>query len=124
MVKNGNIVNRSAEEILNKHNSEGLLSTAEVIAAMEEYAEQFKQPTAQGWECPRCHKIHSWLHMECDCPPKVMTATTNLQPEITDEDIEEWANNTDFGYSYDSLLRKEGAIEGAKAMRDGKIGKK
>lgn len=96
--------------------------------AMEEYAEQFKQPTAQGWECPRCHKIHSWLHMECDCPPKVMTATTNLQPEITDEDIEEWAKtevielakHKPMSNIYQRALIRERVI-GAKAMRDGLI---
>lgn len=41
--------------------------------------------------------------------------------QITDEDIEAWAEIYDFSYSYPSLLRKEGAIEGAKAMRDGEI---
>jgi len=88
--------------------------------AAKEYAEQFKQPTAQGWECPRCHKIHSWLHMECDCPPKVMTATTNLQPEITDEDIEEWAR----GLFPVEATYYHAYIKGAQAMRDGEITKK
>ena len=33
---------KSAEEILDKHNTEGLLTTQEVLEAMEEYASQFK----------------------------------------------------------------------------------
>jgi hypothetical protein len=30
-----------------------------------------------GWICPRCGKVHSWLSMECDCPPKIITYTTD-----------------------------------------------
>lgn len=29
----------------------------------------------QGWECPRCKKIHSPFTLHCDCPPKVNTKT-------------------------------------------------
>lgn len=30
----------------------------------------------QGWECPRCHKIHSPFITTCDCPPNVVTKTS------------------------------------------------
>lgn len=29
-----------------------------------------------GWECPRCHKIHSPFSTECDCVPLTTTETT------------------------------------------------
>ena len=29
----------------------------------------------QGWECPRCKKIHSPYSLECDCFPQVNTFT-------------------------------------------------
>jgi len=33
----------------------------------------------QGWECPRCHKIHSPFVRECDCiPPVYNVPTTTL----------------------------------------------
>ena len=59
--------------------------------AIEELAdlnEQLKQAEAEpvaeiksvsipvGWICPRCGKVHSWLSMECDCPPKTITSST------------------------------------------------
>ena len=41
--------------------------------------------------------------------------------EVTDEDIEKWAEKEDFGFSIASLYRKEASIKGAKAFRDGEI---
>ena len=41
--------------------------------------------------------------------------------EITNEDIEAWAEKADLGFSTARIWRKEGAIIGAKAMRDGEI---
>lgn len=29
----------------------------------------------QGWECPRCGKIHSPYSLMCDCPPRTFTAS-------------------------------------------------
>ena len=29
-----------------------------------------------GWICPRCQKVHSWLSMTCDCPPNTITRTS------------------------------------------------
>jgi hypothetical protein len=29
-----------------------------------------------GWECPRCHKIHSPFISSCDCVPPIINATT------------------------------------------------
>lgn len=29
-----------------------------------------------GWICPRCQKVHRWMVQHCDCPPKVITAST------------------------------------------------
>lgn len=34
-----------------------------------------EQPHLQGWECPRCHKIHSPFVYTCDCLPSVTTHT-------------------------------------------------
>ena len=37
-----------------------------------------KHPTQsylQGWECPRCHKIHSPYTTECWCPPTIRVST-------------------------------------------------
>ncbi len=33
-----------------------------------------------GWECPRCHKIHSPFATHCECPPHIITSsgTTNI----------------------------------------------
>lgn len=28
-------------------------------------------PPMQGWECPRCHRIHAPWVASCDCPPAV-----------------------------------------------------
>ena len=36
-----------------------------------------------GWECPRCHKIHSPFVTECSCAP--ITITTISNPEIKEE---------------------------------------
>ena len=30
-----------------------------------------------GWECPRCHQIHSPFSLVCDCPPQVTIKNTN-----------------------------------------------
>ena len=46
------------------------------IASLEQQIEQEEKTKSGGWECPRCHKIHSWLSMECDCPPSTTTSTT------------------------------------------------
>jgi hypothetical protein len=32
-----------------------------------------EQPQLQGWECPRCHKIHSPFVSTCDCLPAIYT---------------------------------------------------
>ncbi len=32
--------------------------------------------TMQGWECPRCHKIHSPFVSTCDCLPAIYTFST------------------------------------------------
>jgi len=54
---------------------------SEIAAIEKEIEEEEKKDDkesnlAQAWECPRCHKIHSYLSLECDCPPRVITATT------------------------------------------------
>ena len=33
-------------------------------------------PIPSGWICPRCHKVHSWMVLSCDCYPSVITAST------------------------------------------------
>lgn len=30
-----------------------------------------------GWECPRCHKIHSPFVTECSCMPFIITSISN-----------------------------------------------
>ena len=30
----------------------------------------------QGWECPRCHRIHSSYTTQCWCPPAIKTSAT------------------------------------------------
>lgn len=33
-----------------------------------------------GWECPRCHKIHAPFISGCDCPvPYIIKTATNTQ---------------------------------------------
>ena len=40
------------------------------------------KPTLQGWECPRCHKIHSPFSLTCDCMPDyVIYITDNTKEE-------------------------------------------
>ena len=31
------------------------------------------KPRLRGWECPRCHKIHSPFSLTCDCAPDFIT---------------------------------------------------
>lgn len=31
----------------------------------------------QGWECPRCHKIHSPFSTVCDCPAATFTSASS-----------------------------------------------
>lgn len=33
-----------------------------------------------GWECPRCHRIHSPLNMSCDCQPGYFTGLGTTSP--------------------------------------------
>lgn len=40
--------------------------------------EHASQSNLIGWECPRCHKIHSPDVTECYCPP-VIRVTTSTQ---------------------------------------------
>ena len=30
----------------------------------------------QGWECPRCHRMHSPYVTECWCPPAIRVSTS------------------------------------------------
>jgi len=34
------------------------------------------ESSLMGWECPRCHKIHSPFIPACDCPPQTITSST------------------------------------------------
>ena len=38
----------------------------------------------QGWECPRCRKIHGPFVQSCDCP-KPVTTTTDSKTECLHE---------------------------------------
>lgn len=51
-----------------------LLEESETITSDSTVIEQPKGK--EGWECPRCHTIHSYLKMSCDCPPLITTSTT------------------------------------------------
>lgn len=42
----------------------------------------YKEYGGSGWICPRCFKVHSWLSMECDCPPKTITWNTDNTESI------------------------------------------
>ena len=33
--------------------------------------------SVKGWECPRCHQIHSPHSAVCNCPPQLTTRNTN-----------------------------------------------
>lgn len=46
----------------------------EILALPDNEKKDYKM--MGGWECPRCHKIHSYLDMTCDCPPRTITKTT------------------------------------------------
>jgi hypothetical protein len=50
-----------------------------------------------GWICPRCQKVHSWLSMTCDCPPNVITASTIESKEVTEIKGENNCNNCKWG---------------------------
>lgn len=41
-----------------------------------EECENKNPDSGQAWTCPRCGKVHSWLSMGCDCPPKTITSST------------------------------------------------
>ena len=32
----------------------------------------------EGWICPRCGKVHSYLSLTCDCPLNTFISTTSL----------------------------------------------
>lgn len=51
-----------------------LLEESETITSDSTVIEQPKGK--EGWECPRCHTIHSYLKMSCDCPPMTINSTT------------------------------------------------
>jgi hypothetical protein len=45
------------------------------------------EPHLMGWECPRCHKIHSPFVTDCECKPLFFTTadfvTTPIKPAQT-----------------------------------------
>jgi len=77
------VVDKVYEEWLTDGSSRQTLG--EVIASALPEPEKEDKPQSGGWECPRCHKIHSWLEMSCDCPPKVYSSTTYFS---TDKSVE------------------------------------
>ena len=38
--------------------------------------EHQSQSNLTGWECPRCHRIHSPYTTECYCPPTIRISTS------------------------------------------------
>jgi hypothetical protein len=54
----------------------------------------------EGWECPRCHAIHSYLKLSCDCPPLITTSATFEQPK-EDIKIPQWYSKQEM---YDWLI--------------------
>ncbi len=70
----------SGEQLLNRTRFEvekdldSLLSPQQGKSA-EEYLNE-SQSNLIGWECPRCHKIHSPYATECYCPPVIRVATS------------------------------------------------
>lgn len=39
-----------------------------------------------GWECPRCHQIHSPYVMRCDCPASyTVTISSDTKPKFIEE---------------------------------------
>jgi hypothetical protein len=68
--------------VVNKFQSE--LAALEVEEGTELYPvdlEQVmkaKEVKSAAWECPRCHKIHSYLSLTCDCPANTFTSTTGI----------------------------------------------
>lgn len=52
-------------------NSTGCRMTGDIKCGLYE-----PEPQLMGWECPRCHKIHSPFIPACDCPPQIITSST------------------------------------------------
>lgn len=40
-----------------------------------------------GWECPRCHKVHSPYSLVCDCPRMTVVSPTVLPIEMQKEEV-------------------------------------
>lgn len=53
-----------------------LQSELSALELLKEGEKEKGNSISSAWECPRCHKIHSWLDMECDCPPRAIISTT------------------------------------------------
>jgi DNA repair exonuclease SbcCD ATPase subunit len=39
------------------------------LSKIKDVDKELAEIKGQGWICPRCGKVHSWLSMECDCKP-------------------------------------------------------
>ena len=71
-----------------------------IISDLKKQLEECKDEnpaSGQAWICPRCGKVHSWLSMECDCPPNVITASTIESNEVTEIKGENNCNNCKWG---------------------------
>ena len=55
----------------------GCIAKAEPnLSKIQDVDKELAEIRGQGWICPRCGKVHSWLSMTCDCEPKTITSTT------------------------------------------------
>jgi DNA repair exonuclease SbcCD ATPase subunit len=46
------------------------------LSKIKDVDKELAEIKGQGWICPRCGKVHSWLSMECDCKPAGTWSTT------------------------------------------------
>ncbi len=47
-----------------------------IICGLCQYYDDLPQNKNEGWMCPRCGKIHSYLSLTCDCPIRWRVGTT------------------------------------------------
>lgn len=56
---------------------ERLRTENQVLADKLRMFEAGRNPTAETWECPRCHRINTIWETSCACPPETFTTTSD-----------------------------------------------
>ena len=68
--------------------------------------------------CPVCNGVKTIVVTE------VTELDASQRSELTDEEIEKWLDDTDFGYGVIYIAQRSGALKGAKWARDRQKGGK